>query len=409
MKPTTMGLPIRFIALLTGTAMFVLAVPHARAAGTPAGTTVSNTASLTYSVGGVGQPAILASASFLVDNKINMTVTRLNATVVAVVPGQLAALSTFTVTNNGNATQDFALAGADMTAGTANPFGGALLDSFIAGTGGVCTISNIGIATGTMGTFTAGDQHINALTADSSATVTVSCAIPGAQANGTLAVISLTATARINDGTNALGGALISTFGTPDIPGTVQVVFADIAGPAVGDVANNAAHSALNAYLVQTGVLTLSKSVSVVCDPARGTTTPKNIPGAAVQYAITITNAGSAAATLTTVTDTLATVLGHDINLISGVGGAAVCVAGAGGQVKLAPGVGFGAVKGTGATTYTPPGLAANAVTAGVTILGQDITITFNLLSTVGGGLLLPAGSLPVGDFVTVYYNAFVQ
>ena len=409
MKSTTRNLITSLTALLTGAAMFGLAASQAMAAGTAAGTTVSNTASLTYSVGGVSQPAILSSASFLVDNKVNMTVARINATAVSVVPGQLAAFSTFTVTNNGNATQDFALAGADMTTGTANPFGGALLDSFIAGTGGVCTISNIGIATGAMGIYTVGDQHINALTADSSATVTVSCSIPAAQANGTLAVVSLTATARINDGTNAAGGALVSTFGTPDIPGTVQVVFADIAGPAVGDVANNAAHSALNAYLVQTGVLTLSKTVSVVCDPARGTTTPKNIPGAAVQYAITITNAGSAAATLTTVTDTLSSVITHDINLINGVGGAPVCVAGAGGQVNLAPGVGFGAVKGTGATTYSPPGLAANAVTAGVTILGQDITIVFNLLSTVGGGLLLPAGSLPAGDFVTVYYNAFVQ
>lgn len=402
MKRTHTSRPPKLVALLAGAALFGLVSQSALAAGTASGTPIDNTATLSYSVGGVGQTPINASSTqFLVDNKVDLTVAEVGgaATIVVADPGvAVTATTTFTVTNNGNTTQDFNLAVANLGNLTANPFGGALTDNY---QGGACTVSNIVIASGSMGAYTATDQHINALTADSSATVTVSCTTPAAQANDSLAVVSLTATARTDDAANTLGAALTNDSGSADLPGTVQTVFADIAGS--DDGANLANHSARDAYLVQTAVLSVAKASTLLCDPFNGATNPKNIPNAYVQYAITISNTGSAAATLNQVTDTLQGQLTWDPLLISGAGVAANCAAG---QQSLSAS-GFGALRGTGVTTYAAPGLAGQSVTAGASVAGQTVTINFGTLAGTAYGAA--NASLAAGDFVTVYFNAFIQ
>lgn len=404
MKSIKMGISTKLAALMFGAALFGLVSQSALAAGTASGTSITNAASLSYTVGGVGQAAIPASAAFVVDNKVNMTVARVDGAPVSVVPGSVAvnAVTTFTVTNNGNTSQDFALAAVDMANGTANPFGGPLTDSFVAG---ACTITNIVLASGSIGPYTAGDQHINALTADSSATVSVTCSIPANQANNTLAVISLTATAHADDAANTLGAALVNSNGVADIPGTVQIVFADtVAGPAVGDTALNGANSTLDAYLVQTAALTVTKTATPICDPADGNVNPKNIPGAAVRYVVTIANTGSAAATLTSLSDTLPAQLAFDTTLNSGALPATNCVNGNGANSLSASG--FGAVRGVGAGPGVI-GVAADATTAGASVAGQVITINYLTLTSTSYGAANQ--TLNAGDFITVYYNAFVQ
>lgn len=391
----------RLAALLAGAALFGLASQSALAAGTASGTPISNSATLSYSVGGVAQTNIQAdSTPFVVDNKVMMTVTEAGGTATVVIADPSVttpATTTFTVTNLGNTTQDFSLAVANLANTTANPFGGALTDNYDV----ACTVSNIAVvAPGSMGTYTAGDQHINALTADSSATVTVSCATPAAQADNSLAVISLTATAHADNALNALGGALANDTAVDD-PATVQVVFADAAGS--DDVAGSGSYSARDAYLVQTAVLSVSKTATLLCDPVNGGANPKNIPGAYVQYAVTISNTGSAAATLSTVTDTLNAATTFDPALISGAGAAGNCAAG----VDSLSGSGFGALRGTGATTYAAPGSAAQAVTAGASVAGQNVTIDFATLAGAAYGVANAA--LAPGDFITVYFNAFIQ
>ena len=400
--------------LLASMTLLGLMTENAMAAGTASGSTISNQASLSYSVGAVPQTAILSdgdsgtpgvqATTFLVDNKVNMTVTRVDAAPVNVIPGStpVTAITTFTVTNNGNTSQDFALAATDMAIGTANPFGGALLDSFIASG---CTISNVVVATGTMGTYTAGDQFINALTPDSSATVSVTCTIPANQANGTLAVVSLTATAHADNAANTLGAALTNSGANT---AAVDVVFADtVAGPAVGDTALNGANSALDAYLIQTAMLTVAKTTAPVCDPANGNANPKNIPGAAVRYAITIANTGGASATLTQVTDTLVAQLAFDPKLNSGALPATNCVSGNVANTLSASG--FGAVRGagTGPTASTIVPAVANATTAGASVTGSAITIDFATLTSTTYGAA--NATLAAGSYVTVYFNAFVQ
>jgi uncharacterized repeat protein (TIGR01451 family) len=51
----------------------------------------------------------------------------------------------------------------------------------------------------------------------------------------------------------------------------------------------------------------LTKTSVVISDPINGTTNPKAIPGAVVEYTIRLVNTGSASATNVTVTDTLPT------------------------------------------------------------------------------------------------------
>ncbi|MEQ1913973.1 MAG: hypothetical protein ABL855_02705, partial [Sideroxydans sp.] len=265
---------------------------------------------------------------------------------------------------------------------------------------------------GTMTAWVAPQQYINTLGADSAATVTVTCSTPAAQPNNSLAVISLTATA--TQAGSAGVTALVNGAGTANSNAVVENVFADAAkvAPAITglDAANNAADTANGAFLVQTAVLSVAKVATVLCDPFFGSTTPKNIPGSYVQYAITITNSGAAAATLSQITDALQVAnVTFDPLLISGAGVAANCAAGVGSLSAT----GFGAVKGAGlATTYAAPGLAAQNVTAGADFgvtTANTVTVDFATLAGTQVGLAGTNASLPASSFITVYFNAFVN
>lgn len=287
---------------------FIAVSPSAWAVGTASGITISSSATLNYDFGGVVQPSITKVVTFVVDNKVNTTVLEVGGGATTVFTDPLlnaTATSVFTVTNHGNTTQDFALAVTNLSPGTFNPFGGSLVDNY---DGLTCAVSNIQIASGSMGTYTLSDQHINALTADSSATVTVSCSTPAAQANDSLAVITLKATARADDGANTLGAALANDL-TPDQANTVQVVFVDVAGS--DDGALDASHSARDAFLAGTVLLTLNKEVlevtdvngRVVLNPALGDSAL--MPNSTLTYRITVGMSGLGTVTNLVVKDPL--------------------------------------------------------------------------------------------------------
>jgi len=428
--------PPRLVTLLAGAALLLgLTTQNAMAVGTASGTVITNMAKLWYDVGGVAQGDICSSPAgnstsnvgtggtstctsgtngalstdFAVDNKVNVTVTEGNTTFTTVVAGQTAALTTFTVANNGNTTQDFALAVANLANGT-TLF--TRTDNFD-GTG--CTVSNIVIASGTMGTYTATDQHINALTADSIATVSVSCNIPATQANNSFAVVSLTATARADDAANTLGAALAETANTQ---AGVEIVFGDAAG--TDDIVRNAAHSARDAYLVQTATLTVSKNMITLCDPVTGNTAPHNIPGGIVRWTITIANAaGGASANLASISDALSANTTLDPDLIDGTGGAAGCefaAAGAGTpesantrSVRIqnsAARAMAGTAGGAAATSSYFVADAADANGDGVSSTGG---VSVNFVTAFPAGGTYTAGELKAGETVTVYFNAGIN
>jgi len=97
--------------LLSASALTVFSTGTAFAAGTAADTTVSNTFTLDYSVGTTPQPQVTNSGSpttFKVDRLVDLTVAAI-APATTSAPGAVDEELRFTVTNNGNDTQAYAL------------------------------------------------------------------------------------------------------------------------------------------------------------------------------------------------------------------------------------------------------------------------------------------------------------
>ncbi|MBC7697747.1 MAG: hypothetical protein H7Z70_05200 [Bacteroidia bacterium] len=397
------------------------------AAGTASSTIISNSASLSYTVGGTAQTPVtsddpsvagIQATSFVVDNKINLTVAKVDAARVSAVNNQVAATPlpnppaylTFTVTNNGNTTQDFKLTTTNPVVGSTDPFTG--VTTFATSACRVFLESNAN-TTLQIGTDTE-VSYINNLVADASQRVYLVCNTPLAATNGQTGTAGLVAEAVDATGTVAAQSASYTNaqLTAANTQAGVEIVAADIAGTETPvDGLRDAKHSASDTYIIATAVLSVNKTVSTICDPFNGNSSPKNIPGTAVQYAITIINSGSASATLSQVTDTLqlAGVNGivFDPKLNSGATPASNCVSGNAANSLSA--TGFAAVTGAGTGPgFTAPGVAANATTAGATVSGQAITIDYPTLAT--SAITAPAGAtLAAASYITVYFNAFIQ
>lgn len=285
-------------------ALAVLGANPAMAAGTTAGSTITNTVSVAFQVGGINQTGTSASDTLTVDRKVNLTVAEVGTTTTTVSPGQTSAVTTFSVTNTSNAVLDFALTTAQQVNGVAAHSG---TDSF--------NVSNIKIyrdANGN-GTYDAGTDtlvtYLDELAADGTATVFVVSDIPLALATNSVAVVMLTATGREGGTAGSVGSALVQTTGGNT--SGMDTVFADAAG--VLDSARDAAHSAMDDYTVLAAALTATKSSRIISDPVNLTTNPKMIPGATIEYCIAVSNAsGSATATSIGVTDPLPTGITYD-------------------------------------------------------------------------------------------------
>ncbi|MFM6853499.1 MAG: hypothetical protein ACKOUM_05400 [Sphingopyxis sp.] len=279
-------------------ALAIATATPALAGGTLAGSTITNTATINYQVGGVAQPSINASDVFTVDRKINLTVAEVGTTTTTVVPNQAGAVTTFTLTNTSNAVLDFAVAASQLAGGTAAH-------------GGTDNFDLTGLAvyrdTNANGTYEAGTDtvvsaYIDELAIDASVTLFVVGNVPTGRTTGDVADVRLTATVREGGGTGAQGAAITQTAGANTA--AMDTVFADIAGD--GDAARDGIHSDDDDYTVQTAALSLAKRSSIISDPFNGTTNPKLIPGAIVEYCIAVTNAaGGASATSVAVSDIL--------------------------------------------------------------------------------------------------------
>jgi len=272
------------------------------ALGTAAGTVVDNTASIAYSVGGVDQTPIESSeagnsnpgagngtaTTFKVDKKIDLLVTAGSGT--NVVPGASGAATdlSFTLKNEGNSTEDFTLTPSQVAAG----------DDFDTSS---CTVTSPALPV--------------TLAADASTPVTVECTVPPSDAtvtNGATSLVDLLA---------AEATGLTETNGA-DAADTVDVVFTDDTGTATDGADRNAKHSATNTYTINTADLTVKKTSAVIDDPVNATTNPKRIPGATIEYTITVTNAaGAQTATGLVISDPLPSDLVYVSCTASGVAG----------------------------------------------------------------------------------------
>ena len=393
--------------------------------GTPSGTTVSNLATVNYSVGGVAQTAIGSTVAgntrgagvattFLVDSKVNLTVAEGNATFTSVVPGQTGAATTFTVTNTSNTTLDFSLAAANVASGQVL-FAGT--DNFDA------TACATFLDTNANGVYDSGTDlaaaFIDELISGNSATVFVVCNIPGTQVNNDNAIVSLVATAQGTfTGANntyvatpaALGAAITQTAGANTA--NVDQVFADIAGS--DDAARDAKHSARDEFRVVSATISVTKTATPLCDPFNNTTNPKEIPGGVVRWTITIANTGGASASLTTIADTLNANTAFDPDLIATTSVVCEFAAGGAGTPENAVGRGFrvqntvarpmlGSPGGTTLSSYFTTAADADGFDA------VAAALTMNLGTALPAGGAYTAGELKAGETLTIYFNAGIN
>jgi uncharacterized repeat protein (TIGR01451 family) len=285
----------RLASLLAVAALFWSVAGTAVAVGTDAGTNISNTATVDYTVNAVAQPQLESNAvEFLVDRMVDLTVTPDIGTEVIVTPNTNGAFL-FTVSNTSNAELGFDLAA--LNAAT-NPFAPPA-DNFDPST------LNAFVDAGTLGTYEPlvdVDTTIDNLLEDDSIGVWVVAGIPGGQADDDVAAVTLTATAR----EPGVAGAPLTEEANPENPAVMETVFGDGAGP--DDNPNAADFSARGAFLVQSATITIVKTETLISDPVNGNApNARHIPGAIVEYVVTVTNdAGSTlSATALTILDVL--------------------------------------------------------------------------------------------------------
>ncbi len=272
----------RRITTLAAAVLLLALAGSALAGGTPSGTTVNNSATVDYQVGGLPQATINSNvATFLVDNRVDVSVATLDAANIVVVPGMLARVLSYAVTNSGNTVQDYALtavadAGDDFDATNVNVF---------------VDVNGNGIYEPATDNAT----FIDELAIDATQNVFIVSDIPLTAANAELANYDLLARTS-NGGAPAAQGAVIAAddAASADDPSVVQIVFADAAGSADG--ANDGAHSSRSTYEVASADLQVVKTHAVMSDPINGVTRPKNIPGANVNYTVNLTNNGGSSA-----------------------------------------------------------------------------------------------------------------
>ena len=287
-------------ALWAGIALLTVGfVPQAFAAGTTAGTTVTNTASVSYEVNGDPRTAADATADFTVDRIIDMTLVLTTTTPPTGTPSATGLVTAYTLTNVSNDTLDFNLAVQEVSGTAMAGLGTDNQDT----AGYAVYVESDGVAG-----YTAGDTQtsVDNLPADTSATIYVVVDIPAGALDDELIGVSLAATAL-----DSAGNALVKSTSSDANTSGVDTVFDDAAG--VLDGVADAVISVYGAYSVNSATLVVAKYSTVISDPINGTTNPKLIPGAVVEYCIVIANSGGSAASDVILTDNIPTNTTYDV------------------------------------------------------------------------------------------------
>lgn len=244
----------------------------AQVTGTPSGDTITNTATVNYTVGSVAQTPINASAAFTVDTVIRFTVD--TTTTANVTPGQTGLIASFTVDSASNIASNFSLA-VTPVGSPDDDFDMANIVLRIDDGDGVFELTD------PVGTSITGLESVGRV-------VWVTSDVPINRLDGDTSNIRITATA-INPTTSA---AWVNDTGADVVGGVAQIVVANA----------TAADDAI--YTVQTATLAVTKRSVVITDGlVPPSANPKAIPGATVEYEIEIENNGSQPATLNSISD----------------------------------------------------------------------------------------------------------
>lgn len=320
--------------------ILLMAAPAAWAVGTQSGTNINNRATIDYDVGGVDQEDIESSpagnstsgvgagadTTFVVDNRVDLTVVSQGNTTVST--SQLNAALEFLLTNVGNTTQGYLL---EVVNGTTNiPMANVEIWIEDGTTAGFQDTEDTLYTGGT----NAGDLDPNGGT--DQMTVYIVADAPASATNGDTDTYWLRAT------TTDVGTTTVTTnTAGADNPAAVDNVLADAdADAGTVDDQYDGRHADSGDFTVAASALTVTKTHAVISDPVNGTTNPKAIPGAVIEYTVNITNAaGAAIAETVTVSDDLAALVGGG-SMAFNVDSYAV---GYGLRLRLDTGSGFGA------------------------------------------------------------------
>jgi len=252
----------------------------AHAEGVPAGTPIENTATATYTIGGVDTTVNSNTVIITVDELLDVTVTPLDGGTVGL--GADGGVLSFNVTNIGNGPEAFAIT----------------FDEALAGDDFDPAITEVAYDSNGNGVYDAGVDAViptggstPILDPDQPLLVFVVGALANNPADGDLANVALTATADTGSGT----------------PGTVFTGAGEGGSDAV--VGNTTAiDQGQGTFVAQVSAVTLSKSASIV-DPFG---TGESVPGAVVTYTLTASVSGSASVTGLVVTDPIPTGTTYD-------------------------------------------------------------------------------------------------
>lgn len=267
---------LRTRALFIVCALFACG-PLAFAAGTPVGTVIENTATVSFDLAGTPTTIQTNTTTVTVAERIDVVVT-LQSAQIQVLPSDTNRELLFTVTNTGNGTETFSLSIDNLLAG----------DDFDP----TAAVPAIYFDTDASGDLTGADQAyapgVNdpVLAADASVDVFLVNDIPAGVVNGNRGRSELTATSAT--GTGAAG---TEYAGQGD--GGVDA----IVGTTTGEAA------VFGEYVVSDAQVAVTKGQAVL-DPFGGT---QPIPGAAITYTITVQVTGTGTATASTLSDAIPT------------------------------------------------------------------------------------------------------
>ena len=380
----TVSRSLSLIARLSIMASALLLGEQALALGTDAGTPVSNTATVAYDVGGNIQtpipsdptgnsdPAAGSPTVFLVDRRVDFTIAAIGGVHTSVAPGDVQAFAAFTLTNDSNAIMDWDLTLLDLT--SADPAVNGEDDTDV-----VLINYTIRVANGDGGAgvpdFGADLEFVDELGEDETVVIYVFADAPVTLVNDDVDNFTLNATAADHATATATPGVLdplLTESGGVDDPTIIESVFGNASGP---DGGGNATESFSDGFLVDSAELVITK-VAVVDSAPFGS--QKAIPGAIIEYTITIDNsAGDSDATDVSISD----VIDSDVTLVLGAYG------GAGDDIELDNG---GTVTTCSADpspgdadgcTYDIPNLVVGDAFGPITVAtGQVLTVKFQVL-----------------------------
>lgn len=296
--------------LLSSAGIMIASAGTAYAGGTDANTTVSNTFTLDYKVSTVDQTQIENSGAptvFTVDRLVNLTVASSGTTAVA--PGAQDQELIFSLTNFGNYTQAYELSvvneGSDDFTATAITILYYVDDGDNAfepdsGDGSSITYSSL----------------TSDVPKDRRLWVVVQGDIPPSLNDEDEDILTLVADT-LEPTTSILGTPGAAVIADPDatnsMTGTAENVLADGSGTS-NEAAGDGDHSASSTFIVASADIDAAKTVSIFsengagCDTIPGTPATGEqyaIPGACVEYLITINNTGGTDATDLTINDVL--------------------------------------------------------------------------------------------------------